>query len=214
MLKKLWILIPTVCGLASCVATPKYVLSDEEAYKISYDSTAALNCNPDSQKLVKSLPKTEQQEFAVAFLMEASLATMRNVIGDTNTYWILNDPASKMIASQKFAKSREMVGNLKLAKEQCTTYKSWARDFAEKWKMAKTQQKAEEKARQAFYATPQGQAYLAQQQLAIQQQQMQQQMINQMQMMQEQQQWNQINNNRVQFTNCYGVMNGINCMSY
>lgn len=223
MLKKVWILIPTICSLASCSTPPKYVLSDEDAYKIEFQRLAMGHCSDKNKakfgKLLESadIPSSEGTVFSNAFLYEI----YRSVIGDNGLYWLANDRSSYAIAHSKLSPQISLLAKQqtqKLTKEQCKAYENFLAGFIKKWKSTKAQQKAEEKARQEFYATPQGQAYLAQQQLTVQQQQMQQQMINQMQMMQEQQQWNQINqqinNNRVKFTNCYGVMNGVNCMSY
>ncbi|MDY2947281.1 MAG: DUF5358 family protein [Mannheimia varigena] len=230
---------------------PKYKISDEDTKRWIIEGNKVEQCVFNKEYRNKDFSKLTQIEQTL-HTKEVYRSTLISVIGENNVQIINSDPASQRYVEQQFQKFNH-AEPAKFDKKWCQDIK---RDYQIELNKLKNEQKEqatlmkkrkledqkrqeqlekESAARQAYYATPQGQAALVQQQMLAQQQAMQQQMAAQQQQMYEAQQWNQLNqqiqnmnqsiqqsnqqmmqmyNNRTKNVSCYNALGNVTCYSY
>lgn len=200
--------------------------------------------------------RTEAEKYA---LQKFFSDMVRNLIGEQKFYVLQNDPYSQDYFNAKHRQFNNQIANvnpkecaklkkdyyreLKIAKVEISKAKKQElarKKEAEKQELAKHKQaEKEKKAREAYYASPQGQAQLAQQQMyekiLAQQAANQRQMLAMQAEAENNRQWNEFNqslqnfnqmiwqnnsrmmesfNNRPRNASCYNAFGNINCYSY
>ncbi|MBE2897069.1 hypothetical protein HPC38_09320 [Pasteurellaceae bacterium HPA106] len=188
-------LLLTGCGsnFMNYSSAPKYKVTDNEAFFILgayYNGLACIypkiknKTYNQAQELISNM-KTGEKEATAIFGM--FFITSTNTIGTYKTNIIINDPNSFNYLRDRFFMIAGDKLLLKDYKNCPDAKKRWnelnklaatsIKERKNKELAQKRQAEKEEKARQAFYSTPQGQAYLAQQRMLAQQQAMQQRAI-------------------------------------
>ncbi|MDK4575277.1 DUF5358 family protein [Kingella kingae] len=164
MLKKLLTFVLLTPSL--CIAAPKYKISDADVRKWIIEGNKAEQCLFPNINSVSPTPTT--YILHKRYVYELPLI---KVIGLQNTNTIFSDIESGQYLERKFRRFNH-AKPATFSSEWCENLKQqYARDIpaANQWiaqqeaLQKQAQQAQEEQARQAFYATPQGQAYLAQQ---------------------------------------------------
>ncbi len=201
MLKKISILSLSVLFLSSCTTlsniptyktsnTPRYKISDEDTKQWIIKGNKVEQCLFPNEYKNGSFRKLSQEKryLHTQFVYEN---TLPKIIGISNTNIIKSDRLSNLYLGkqyQKFNHSRKVSFDKSwcnsLKKEYRLALKNVKEQIKRQVAIQKAQREQAEKeriARQKFYASPQGQAYLMQQQL-LQQQQV---LINQQNMMQQ-----------------------------
>lgn len=193
MLKKLTTL-SLLMLLAGCqnLSGPKiaYKLSDEDAKKWIIEGNKVEQCVFAKEYQAKNFNNLSNEE---KFLYQNGVlnSTLANIIGIQNFQMIQNDPASQqytMVQYQKFNHSEKATFDPQWCEAQKRDYNQALKQLKAEIKKRNSEQIAKEKelerqrkAEADFYASKEGQAYLAQQQLMVQQQNLQNQMALQQQ---------------------------------
>ncbi|MEH8031639.1 DUF5358 family protein [Gallibacterium anatis] len=195
MFKKL-LLSSLVLVLTACSASPKYKISDEDAKKWIIEGNKVEQCLFPKEYKAKNFNSLSQEERYLQAM--GALNTLAQVIGMHNYQLIGSDFLSKQYLQkqyEKFNHSNPISFDPKWCNALKKDYQIALKQIREQQKKQKAEELArrkqaakEEAARKAFYATPEGQAYLARQQLIAQQQAMQAQMAMQQQQILQQQQ--------------------------
>ncbi|MBE2893628.1 hypothetical protein [Spirabiliibacterium falconis] len=191
-------LLLTGCGsnFMNYSSTPKYRVTDQEIEQALKLYFGRLGCQypqlqgqtyADANKLMNKLVTKEIDKHMRDLILSVSFG---DALGRSNYTILMSDPYSQQYLVNKFGNKLNSKERIVLAgkKSECESVrKNWKKQKqqelvkkrqAEKEALArKRQAEKEEKARQAFYSTPQGQAYLAQQRMMAQQQAMQQRAI-------------------------------------
>lgn len=181
MLKKSFVLT-AIFTLSACSLSPQpaYKISDIHMQNFIMQKNALAQCLfPKEYKAQKINALSDENKM----LYEAmQTVILDGIIGKNNLHIIFTEPLSyRYFAQQYFKWDNSNIVNFDAAwcKQIKDTYKAT-------YKLAKDkvrQQKAEQKAREAYLASPAGQAELAQQRMLMQQQQMHNQMMVQQQRM-------------------------------
>ncbi|MFZ7241208.1 DUF5358 family protein [Avibacterium avium] len=196
MFKKL-LLSSLVLVLTACSASPKYKISDEDARKWIAEWNQVLLCLYPKGYKTQNFNTLSPEENHINNLISEHMG--KQIIGLNNYQLMQSDLASLAYLNKQFEKLKGYVNIPPVDPKRCNEFKKayqialkQVREQQKKQKaeeLARRKQAAkEEAARKAFYATPEGQAYLARQQLIAQQQAMQAQMAMQQQQILQQQQ--------------------------
>ena len=179
MLKEPLILI-AIFTLSACSLSPQpaYKISDIHTQTFIMQNNALAKCLFPNEFKTQKMGTLSEENKMLYTAMQATL--LEGIIGKNNINIVLNDPLSLQYFSQQYWKfNNSAVPNFDEAwcKEAKSAYKATYKIAKEKVK----QQKAEQKAREAYLASPAGQAELAQQRMLMQQQQMHNEMMVQQQ---------------------------------
>lgn len=188
MLKKSLLLVSlfTLSACSSLIpATAKYKISDEDTQRAIIESNKMEQCLFPKQYKSGNFSTLSEEERAL--IQNGQRYFLASIIGSQNLNIIDSDALSKQYAIQqwnKFNHSRPA----DFTKEWCNTQKNYFNTALKQLKAQIQQQKDQELAKQkqaekerlareAYLASPEGQAYLAQQQLIAQQQAYEQQLM-------------------------------------
>lgn len=154
----------SACGSTnSYAAQPRYTISDTDAQKfLEQEITGHLCLFPNNNGEVPNNLTAAQREALINFRVN----NLISVIGEQNAITLLTDTASTKYLHQKGYKLFPTIPRNLLPNKICNNFKQGYNQAvlkAEQFLRDKQAQLAkEEQARQTFYATPEGQAYLAQ----------------------------------------------------
>lgn len=161
--------------LTACVAVPKYQISDYDMQQWILKQNAIEQClYPEEYQKGIADPSAfaHISRNEKALLLELGRIVLVETIGQKNIQTMKNDYSSRVFFENQFRKFNH-ANPTNLDEKWCNNlrknYRATLENIEKQQLAARKQAEKERKAREAFYATTQGQAFLAQQQLQRQQ---------------------------------------------